>query len=159
MGINILTYLRAPLKLSIHLKSGKTFLQAEKNGPLLGIEPGRMAIVSEMTWLSFSERTKPGISMTTLTPNQRMHMKKLFSLTKFMPDTTYLQVLQVVSDKPNCNIGDIVSRLLPEHSEYTVRSKVRQLILRDYLSEDCLQSEILLSITAKGRGLLEKPVS
>jgi hypothetical protein len=43
--------------------------------------------------------------------------EKPFSLTKFMPDTTYPYILHAVSDKSNCNIGNIVSRF--------IRSKMR----------------------------------
>lgn len=83
-------------------------------------------------------------------------MKKLFSLNEFVPDTPYIQVLQVVSDAPGCQIANVVSKLLPEHNEYAVRSRVRQLVLRNYISENCPHSEILLTITTKGQSLLQK---
>ena len=84
-------------------------------------------------------------------------MKKLFSLNEFVPDISYVRVLQAVSDDPECTITHVVTRLFPEYNEYAVRSRVRQLILRNYVSENCPHSEILLTITAKGLIFLQKP--
>jgi hypothetical protein len=84
-------------------------------------------------------------------------MKKLFSLNEFVPDISYVQVLQAVSDDPGCTITHVETRLFPEYNEYAVRSRVRQLILRNFISENCPHSEILLTITAKGQGFLQKP--
>ena len=83
-------------------------------------------------------------------------MRKLFSQREFVPDNTYIQVLQVVSDEPDCTISTIVARLLPEQGEYSVRSRVRQLVLRRYLFEGLTRSEILLTITGKGRAVLQE---
>jgi hypothetical protein len=83
-------------------------------------------------------------------------MKELFSQKEFVPDSTYIRILQVVSDEPNCKISNVVDRLLPEHGEYAVRSRVRQLVLRRYIFEGRSSTEMLLSITGKGRGLLQK---
>jgi hypothetical protein len=87
----------------------------------------------------------------------RIYMKKLFSLNEFAPDISYVQVLQVVSDDPGCTITHVVTRLFPKYNEYAARSRVRQLILRDYISENCPHSEILLTISAKGQAFLQKP--
>jgi hypothetical protein len=84
-------------------------------------------------------------------------MKKLFSLNEFAPDISYVQVLQVVSADPGCTITHVETRLFPEYNEYAVRSRVRQLILRNCISENCPHSEILLTVTAKGQIFLQKP--
>lgn len=89
--------------------------------------------------------------------DNRIYMKKLFSLNEFVPDISYVRVLQVVSEDPRCTITHVVNRLFPEYNEYAVHSRVRQLILRNYISENCPHSEILLNITAKGQGFLQKP--
>jgi len=83
-------------------------------------------------------------------------MRKLFSQREFVPDNTYIQVLQVVSDEPDCTISTIAARLLPEQGEYAVRSRVRQLVLRRYLLEGLTRSEILLTITGKGLAVLHE---
>jgi len=83
-------------------------------------------------------------------------MKDLFSKDEFVPDTTYIKVLQVVSDEPDCKISNIVTRLLPEYGEYAVRSKVSQLVVRGYLFESYSSREVFLAITEKGRGVLQK---
>jgi hypothetical protein len=86
-------------------------------------------------------------------------MKELFSEKEFTPDQLYIQILHVVSDDPNCKISSVVDKLIAEHGEYAVRSRVRQLVLRRYLFEGRSSTEILLSITGKGRGLLQKTAS
>jgi hypothetical protein len=83
-------------------------------------------------------------------------MKKIFSQSEFVPDSTYIRILQVVSDEPSCRISNVVARLLSEHGEYDIRSRVRQLVIRRYLFEGRSSTEILLTITGKGRGLLQK---
>ena len=62
-------------------------------------------------------------------------MKKLFSQREFIPDTTNIRVLQVVSDNPDCTANDIVTRLLPEHDTWAVRSGIHQMVLKRYLCE------------------------
>jgi len=86
-------------------------------------------------------------------------MKELFSEKEFVPDAVYIRILHVVSDEPNCKISSVVNKLLDEHGEYAIRSRVRQLVLRRYLFEGRSSTEILLSITGKGRGLLQKTAS
>ncbi|MEI6842157.1 MAG: hypothetical protein WCK53_12890 [Methanomicrobiales archaeon] len=83
-------------------------------------------------------------------------MKELFSEDKFVPDTMYIKVLQVVSDEPNCKIGNVINRFLPEYGECDVRSRISQLILRKYLIESYSNREVFLTLAEKGRGLLQK---
>ena len=84
-------------------------------------------------------------------------MKNLFSKDEFVPDTLYIKVLQVVADEPNCKIGNLINRFLPEYGECDIRSRISQLILRKYLVESYANREIFLTIAEKGRGALQKP--
>ena len=82
-------------------------------------------------------------------------ISELFKKKEFVPDTTYLRILQEVSDVPGCKISHVVSRMIPEYGEYDVRSRVHQLVLRRYLFEGRANTETHLSITGKGRGCLQ----
>ena len=82
-------------------------------------------------------------------------ISELFRQKEFVADTTYLRILQEVSDVPGCKISHVVSRMIPEYGEYDVRSRVRQLVLRRHLFEGRATSETHLSITGKGRGYLQ----
>jgi|WetSurMetagenome_2_1015567.scaffolds.fasta_scaffold63642_4 hypothetical protein len=82
-------------------------------------------------------------------------MSEIFRQKEFVPDTTYLRILQEVSDVPGCKISHVVSRMIPEYGEYDVRQRVHQLVLRRYLFEGRANTETHLSITGKGRGCLQ----
>ena len=41
-------------------------------------------------------------------------MSELFKQKEFVADTTYLRILQEVSDVPGCKISHVVSRMIPE---------------------------------------------
>jgi hypothetical protein len=82
-------------------------------------------------------------------------IRELFSQKEFVPDTTYLRILQEVSDEPGCKISHVVSQMIPEYGEYDVRSRVHQLVIRRYLFEGRANTETHLSITGKGRGCLQ----
>jgi hypothetical protein len=90
-------------------------------------------------------------------------ISELFRQKEFVPDATYLRILQEVSDAPACKISHVVSRMIPDYGEYDVRSRIHQLVLKRYLFEGRANTETHLSITGKGRGCLqtaeEKPVS
>lgn len=63
-------------------------------------------------------------------------ISELFRQKEFVADTTYLRILQEVSDVPGCKISHVVSRMIPEYGEYDVRSRVRQSVLRSTSSKD-----------------------
>lgn len=74
----------------------------------------------------------------------------------FVPDTTHIEILQVVAGKPGCTISHVVLELLPAHSESKVRTGVRQLLARRYLDFGKSPSGILLSLTSNGRVVLQR---
>ena len=83
-------------------------------------------------------------------------MKKLFSRKEFVPDSTYIRILQIVLVEPSRGVSNVVAQLRPELGEYDIHSRVRQLIIRSYLSEARSNTEIILTITSEGRRLLQK---
>ena len=86
-------------------------------------------------------------------------MKKIFSGREFVPDTTCIRILQIVSAEPGQRIRNIVTRLHPEYGENDIRSRVRQLVIRRYLDEGMSNTEIILTITDEGSRLLQKSSS
>lgn len=83
-------------------------------------------------------------------------MKKLFSQREFIPDMANTRILQVISDEPGRTVNDIVTRLLPEHDTWAIRSGIHQLVLKKYLREGSSGNEIRLEITETGHRLLQK---
>lgn len=88
-------------------------------------------------------------------PRGRVIIKELVMKKEFVPDLTYLRILQEVSDKPGCKISHVVTRMIPEYGENDVRLRVHQLVMRRYLFEGRANTETHLSITGKGRGCLQ----
>jgi hypothetical protein len=74
----------------------------------------------------------------------------------FVPDTTQIQILKTVADKPACHISHVVHQLLPDHSESRVRSGVHMLLSKRYLDGGKANNEILLRITSGGRMALQR---
>jgi hypothetical protein len=74
----------------------------------------------------------------------------------FVPDIAHILILQEVADCPSCSITHVVVKLLPSHSESSVRSGVRQLLARRYLDWGKSPDGIQLRLTSQGRVALQR---
>ncbi|MDD1718846.1 MAG: hypothetical protein LUQ25_02185 [Methanoregulaceae archaeon] len=82
-------------------------------------------------------------------------MTESYSRPAFELDSTHTQILAEVSARPGCTISHVVLRLLPEHGENNIRSRVHQLLTQRYLAEVKGCHGIQLRVTGKGRVSLQ----
>ncbi|MGA2161521.1 MAG: hypothetical protein ABSG28_04895 [Methanoregula sp.] len=75
----------------------------------------------------------------------------------FIPDNLHIGILRAVAEKQGCPIRHVVSRLVPDKSEWAIRKDIHELLAKNYLDAGSpAANDILLRLTSKGRILLQQ---